>query len=180
VFVLTQWQQRWVALYRERKGVRWAVDLALLLIAVAVIGAWQTRGHLRGGPVPSFELASLDGRTVSSQSLRGQPVMLAFWAPWCGVCKSTSDNVERVADLMGSRAKVVSVALAYDSRASVESYAREHAMTHGVWLGTEQLGREMHVEAFPTFYFLDAEGRVAGSAVGYTTTLGLLWRLWWA
>jgi thioredoxin-related protein len=46
-----------------------------------------------------------------------------------------------------------------------------------VLLGDEETVRAFRVEAFPTTYFLDAEGRITGSVAGYTTTPGLLARL---
>lgn len=165
------------AIVSKQKLKRWAIEGAVLVAMVAVIGAWQTRAHARG-PAPAFSLQTLDGKTVSLSSLAGKPVMLAFWAPWCGVCKVTADNVGRVASLVGSRKQVVSVALAYDGRASVEQYAKEH-VSDGVpvLLGDDALQHALHVEAFPTFYFLDEKGQITGSSVGYTTTFGLWWRL---
>lgn len=167
-------------LYRSRRAVRWAVDIALVLVAVAVIGLWQTRSHVRGVAPPAVTLPTLDGRTVSLTELGGKPTLLAFWAPWCGVCKASSDNLSRVARLMGSRAQVLSVALEYESLDSVQRYVTEGGVDYPVLLGTPSLGQELRVTSFPTVYFVGADGRISGSAVGYTTTIGLLWRLLWS
>ncbi len=160
--------------------MRWTVDLALVLAAVAVIGLWQTRDHVRGGVLPQLVLPALDGKAVSLGALGGKPTLLAFWAPWCGVCKASSDNLSRVARLAGSRVNVVSIALEYDSVAAVQRYVKEGGVDYPVLLGTPELGAALHVTSFPTVYFMSADGQLTGSAVGYTTTLGLLWHLLWA
>lgn len=164
-------------LYRTRRSVRWPVDLVVVLIVIAAIGAWQTRSHARGVALPDVTLTALDGRAVPLSSLTGKPTLVAFWAPWCGVCRATSDNVARVAKLGGARVQVVSIALAYDGRASVEQYVSQNGVDYPVLLGDDLLGARLSVTSFPTFYVLGADGRIAASAVGYTTTIGLLWRL---
>jgi hypothetical protein len=72
---------------------------------------------------------------------------------------------------------VVSVAAAFGDLGEVRAYQRAHQVEYPVLLGDEATLRAFRVEAFPTTYFLDAEGRVTGSVVGYTTTGGLLARL---
>ncbi len=128
-------------------------------------------------PAPAFSLAQLSGPAVSSSELRGRPAMVVFWAPWCGVCKVESQNVSWVRKLVGERARVISIATAYDERSQVERYVREHDVDYPVLLGDDAVLSAWKVDVFPTVYFLDAEGKVKRSVSGYSTTAGLLWRL---
>jgi thiol-disulfide isomerase/thioredoxin len=163
--------------YRSRRLVRWAVDGAVLVALVLVVGAWQTRNHLAGA-CPDFALPRLDsGSTVTRASLGGKPTLLVFWAPWCGVCKAESQNVSWVQRLVGDRANVVSVANSFRSVAEVQQYVHDHGVDYPVLLASEGLSGQFAVEAFPTAYFLDADGHIRHSVVGYTTTAGMLWRL---
>ena len=164
---------------RTRWWVRWGVDLALFgLVALAVM-AWQTR-HLPGAgtPAPDVTLRALSGERVRLHDLRGKPVVLVFWAPWCGVCKAESSTVSALRDMVGERAHVVSVALAYEDEEDVRRFVREREVDYPVLLGNDALARTLRVEMFPTTLVLSSEGRIEQAAVGYTTRLGLLWRLW--
>jgi peroxiredoxin len=170
---------RWKDAYqraRRRRGFRWGVDVAIMVAFLVGAGAWQTRGHLRSVRAPTAVLSTLSGERVSLESLRGKPVLLAFWAPWCTVCAAESQNLSWVRRLIGQRAHVVSVAASFDSLEPVRAYVRDHEVDYPVLLGDDALLSAFRVEVFPTVYVLDADGMVRRSATGYTTTLGLLWR----
>jgi len=163
---------------RARRSLkRLLLDALLVLAVVTGAGLWQTRGHLGTGTAPALALRSLDGQPVSLEGLRGKPVLVAFWAPWCGVCSAQSDNLARARRWAGDRAHVVSVAAAYGDEAEVRAHVGAKGIDYPVWLGGDEATRAFRVEVFPTIYFLDAQGRVKGSVAGYTTTLGMLGRL---
>jgi thiol-disulfide isomerase/thioredoxin len=170
----------WSALrlaYQTRRAVRWPVDALSILLLIGLAGLWQTRNHVRG-EAPAFSFPSLDtGALVSRSSLGGKPTMVVFWAPWCTVCGAESQNVSWVRSLVGARANVVSVASSYRSQADVQGYVVKHAVDYPVLLGDEGTVAQFNISAFPTVYFLDSNGRITSSVVGYSTTAGLVGRL---
>lgn len=165
-------------LYREHRGFRWAVDLGVILAVVLAISAYQTRKHLRNVPLPSLSLRSTTGETVALDSLRGKRSLIYLWAPWCGVCKVETSNIDRVKSMVGDRANVISIAVGYRDEAEVKRYIQERGVTYPVLLGDAAVEQALRVNMFPTIYFVDRDGRIARSVTGYTTTAGLLSRLY--
>jgi thiol-disulfide isomerase/thioredoxin len=169
---------------REKRSVRLLMDGAVLIAIFLGVNAWQSRGHLRG-EAPVFELRVLDasageaasGERVSNVTLTGKPTMVVFWAPWCGVCKADSPAVSRVKSIVGDRANVVSIASEYESLRDVQRYVDDVGVDYPVLLGGKKTARDFQVRAFPTVFFLDSDGRIDSSVVGYTTTAGMLARL---
>jgi len=162
---------------RQRRLFRWTVDLLLIAVVFMAVNAWQTRRHRRGESWPGLPVTALDSAPALPPVAQGKPSLVAFWAPWCGVCSAEAANLNRVQRWLGARANVFTVALAYDQVASVEAFRRKHALEVPVYLGNDALQEHFQIDAFPTVYFLDEEGKVKRSSVGYTTTAGLLWRL---
>lgn len=167
------------ARYRGSRPFRWAVDLSVMLAIVLVIGAFQTRNHPRGA-APPYTFTTLEQAPVTLSSLAGKPTLLAVWAPWCGVCKAESGNVSRARSWLGDRANVVSVATAFNDVSEVRQYMTAQGVDYPVLLAAEDFQKVMHVEAFPTVFVIDSQGRIVSSMQGYTTTLGLVWRTLWA
>jgi peroxiredoxin len=154
----------------ERMG-----QLALVIAGIVGIGAWQTRNMTAvGEPSPSFQLTDLDGNSVSLKDAEGKKTILYFFAPWCSVCGVSSHNINALREAyQQDELAIFAVGLGWDSVEELKQFAKEHALTVPVLIGTEQTSEAYRISAFPSVYILDEEHRIAYRSVGYTTELGL-------
>ena len=154
----------------------WLRDGAIALLLLLAVRAYQQRDLARGA-APGLAGRTLDGAQVSLADYRGAPVLLRFWATWCGVCKAEQSNVDAVARGL----PVLSVASQSGSANQVAAYVRSQRIAHRVIADPEGvLARRFGVRAFPTTLVIDANGEIRYVEVGYSTELGLRARMWLA
>lgn len=165
---------------RPRKLVAWAAQLGVLVAAFVAVSAFQARGMLATDrrPAPELRAPTLAGEVQDLGASAGRPVLVYFFAPWCRVCGASADNLARLRRLVDERAlAVVTVALDWQSETEVREYVRRHGLEGPVLLASRQVASDWQVYAFPTYYVLDSQHRVVRRDLGYSTQLGLLWRV---
>jgi peroxiredoxin len=157
----------------------WGRRLAEVLLFVVMVGgiyAWRTRDLLPAGDrvaAPALELTDLQGRPWSLDALAGKPAVLYFFAPWCRVCAASSPQLRWFDRWQGDEVQVVLVGLDWSSPAELAEYAARHELRLPVLAAGPQTAVDYRIRGYPTYYVLDAEGRVAGRDFGYTTAPGL-------
>ena len=165
---------------RARRSTRWAIDIALILVILFAISAFQSRHLLSGDdPLPPMQVEGLDGSTLDLADLDSRRTIIYFWATWCGACSLQSGAISSLYNSAGDDLEVISIVLHYNSREAVARHVEEEGIDYPVYLGTDALAHEYKVNAFPTTYIVDDELRVRHGLVGYKTGLGLRARLWW-
>lgn len=168
------WQQ-----FRSRFWWSLAFDAMMILAVFLAIHAWQTRDLPGRGPAPRTVLAILDGGGVREAIEPRATGVVYFFAPWCFYCRSSIGNLD---DLVASGriAWGTAVALDYGDAAEVKDFISETGISLPVLMGTPGTAADWSIRAFPTYYVIDAEGRISSRSVGYSTLLGMLVRSWMA
>ena len=127
---------------------------------------------LIGEPMPEFTLTSLDGTSVSSEELRGRPVLINFWASWCvPACVEEHPVLLDAQERHGDELAIVGVLYedrVEDARGFLARYG------DGGWPNVIDPGGELAIEfgvtGPPESYLIDADGVVRYKHFGPLTT----------
>jgi len=146
------------------------------LVAVAALGlaALGIAGYLattrRAGDArparalaPGFALTTLEGAPLRLEALRGQVVLIDFWATWCEPCRDEIPALIELARVYGPRGvQLVGISMD-DSDAPVRAFQRELQINYPVALGDAELGERFGgVLGLPVKFLIDRDGRIAG------------------
>lgn len=165
--------------WRQSKPISWLMDGLLLLLFVLLLSWWLNRGTLAaaGQLAPDFTLPVLNGATQSLSELHGRPVLVYFFAPWCGVCRLSADNLNDLRQARDeSELAILMVALSYQNRQEVVDFVTDLGLQVPVLFGTEQQMRDYQIQGFPTYYVVDETGHLQSKSLGYSTEWGMRWR----
>jgi peroxiredoxin len=146
---------------------RLLAGLIATLIATAAIAA-QTR--------VDFSLRSVDGQTVTSDSLRGEVVVLAFGASWLPLSKTQLQGVRKLADEYSNRGVVVywvstesadSKSKNYASDEQLKAFAQKYGLKVTVLRDPDgAVSKKFGVDQLPSIVILDKQGIVSGTPIG--------------
>lgn len=126
-------------------------------VAVALVACGAPR------PAPDVTFTSLSGQQIAMHSLRGQVVLVNFWATSCGVCIREMPDLVHVQRRFGERGvTLIAVAMHYDPPNRVVDYAEKAALPFVVAL--DPLGKIEDafggVTATPTTFVIDRRGQI--------------------
>lgn len=173
-------EARPAGLWRRLRASFWGslvFDAALLVLVLWAVHAWQTRDLPINQPAPFTRAPLLDGSGLADAVRPGEAGIVYFFAPWCGICRVSIDNLDSlVAD--GHVAWGSAVALDFANPAEVQEFVDDTGISLPVLLGSGQTAADWSIQAFPTYYMIDAQGTIHSRTVGYSTLLGMRVRAW--
>ena len=126
---------------------------------------------------PDFTVEDNDGNPVKLSDFRGTPVVLNFWASWCGPCKSEMPEFEEAYHTYGDRVQFMMVDLVSgrsETKEMGQAVIAENGYTFPVFFDVNQEASAVYgLSAIPMTCFISAEGEIVMQQVGMLSAEGL-------
>lgn len=121
-------------------------------------------------PAPDFTVYDAGGNPVKLSDHLGKPVVLNFWASWCGPCRKEMPDFDEVYKEMGDQVAFLIINLTDGKQETVDSasaFIASQGYTFPVFYDTaSQAAYAYGVQSIPTTYFVDAQGYLVARATG--------------
>ncbi|HEX4620561.1 MAG TPA: redoxin domain-containing protein [Myxococcaceae bacterium] len=147
---------------------KWIAMAVALVVTGTVVAIFATEFgkdphavpfKLAGQPAPTFHLVRLDnGETVSLDQFKGRPLVLNFWATWCGPCKMEHPVLSWGAREFNGQVQFLGL-LSTDSKENAVQFVRENGSSYPQLLDVDgMVGVDYGIAGVPETYFIDSQG----------------------
>jgi thiol-disulfide isomerase/thioredoxin len=117
---------------------------------------------------PGLSLTGMDGGFVSVSDFKGQPVLINFWATWCGPCRMELPAIQRLYDRFNARGLVV-LSISTDARReSIRPFLEKMKISLPVYLGSLEDQQRLGIASIPTTFLVDGQGEIVSRQAGYS------------
>ena len=144
--------------------------LATLLVFLAIKLFQSSLGPVRSGTPPDFTLTTFSGQTYTLSELKGQIVIVNFWASWCDPCKAEAADLEMIwRDYKDRDVLLLGVDYA-DTKDEALTYLSTWNITYpnGPDVGT-RISQSYRIRGVPETYIVTQDGLFAKSFIGPTS-----------
>jgi len=142
-----------------------AILLALGLAATAC--STEAAAPEVGKLAPNFELNTLDGQSVALSQLKGTPVLVNFWATWCGPCTYEMPFLQQVYEDWPEEELVLLAINIQEGSSKVSQFMQSQGFSFPVLLDSQAaVAQQYSVMGIPSTFFIDSDGVIQEIKVG--------------
>src|SRR5262249_20649148 len=139
--------------------------------AFAALGP-KVSDELAGQPLADFQAETLDGQSFALASVRGQPLIVAFFASWCAVCQAENVELRKIHASYAPRgvrmlAVLVDPIETPDPLGEARAALGQAPLPFPVLLMNESHRERFRYVGFPSIYFVASDGRFTTTLYGY-------------
>ena len=138
------------------------ISATFIVLVFALASVYASSADVQTVEFPNITVFDKDGNVVNLTDFRGKPVVLNFWASWCGPCKNEMPTFDEVYKEVGNDVYLVMVDMTDGVRETVESgsaYVEKMGYSFPVYYDTAQnAAYTLGISSIPMTIFLDAKG----------------------
>ena len=153
---------------RRRGGLVLSFAVILALLGLLAWGLIKVQaGPLDDGLAPDFTITGFDSRTVNLSQLRGQVMIINFWASWCPPCREEAAYLEETwRKYQGQEVVFIGVDWV-DTEKEALAYIKEFDITYinGPDIGT-RIAQAYNIQGVPETFFVARNGELRGVQIG--------------
>lgn len=143
-------------------------NLKILLSAVAFLFLFSVNAGYCAETAPDFTLSDLSGKKITLSSFRGNPVLLNFWATWCGYCRRERPHLNSLYNAYKDKGLVVISVSTDRSVEKVREYLKDIPADFIVLSDAEGSAVAQYgVRGYPSSFLIDRHGLVKYAVAGY-------------
>jgi peroxiredoxin len=138
------------------------------MLAVTLLLMLPVQAGDVSGPAPDFRLMSRDGQAVSLSDLKGQVVMINFWATWCGPCRQEMPLLEQLYSRYESLGFTLLGVNVEENSHDAESFLEDTPVSFPILFDPENgVSQLYNVSAMPSTVIVDRSGNMRFLHHGY-------------
>ena len=152
---------------RSTRNLLGTWSLAIAASLALLPATTRAEGSLRAAP--SFAVRTLDGKMFRLSEHRGRPVVLDFWATWCGPCRASMPHLAGIQERYNGEGLVVlGLSVDEDGPAVVRRFGERLKIRFRLAMADEKLLDQYGpIRQIPTTFFINRRGEVVRRTVGY-------------
>jgi len=151
--------------------------MVLMLFVISNVLSYVRKPDLTDSRLPMFKKEMINGQIFDMKQVEGKPLLIHFWATWCPTCKAEADNIERLSNYY----EVLTFAVESGDNRELLGYMKKRGFKYRVINDSDGRWASLYnISAYPTTFIYNRSGQISFSEVGYSSTLGLALRMWWA
>jgi peroxiredoxin len=119
-----------------------------------------------GATAPDFSFTLADGSTQKLSDLRGQKILVNFWATWCAPCKVEMPEIQAALKRYDAEGFAV-LAISNENAEAIDTFARQNNFTFPLISNQDSdIGDRYGVTGFPISFFINSDGTIGFKQIG--------------
>ncbi|TDL78804.1 TlpA family protein disulfide reductase [Peribacillus frigoritolerans] len=140
-----------------------------MILLVVLLCFWIPLEQSAAAKAPELKLTDINQKEYELKPPYDQPIVLNFWASWCGPCKMEAPDLVNLAEKYKGQVKIYAVNMTnQDSAEGAYMFAKDHGFSFPVLLDQAGEASSLYrVAAVPTTFFVDRNGEIVSVLTGY-------------